>query len=114
MKITTTKLLIAASMMGCALLCAPTTFAALLVIDNPSFETIPSGVLPGVCDGAGCRFGLEGAIPGWGPAGGQYQPGTHLSNFITFNSVPEGTVVAWSNGGTISQTLSAPVQLGLV
>ena len=49
MKIKTTKLLIAVTMMGCELLCAPTTFAALLVIDNPSFETIPSGVLPGVC-----------------------------------------------------------------
>lgn len=80
-------------------------FAGVFPIDvaNPSFETLPRGGLPGFC-GTGCSFSA-GAIPGWIDTGqgGQMQPGT------VFNFVPDGITTAWSNGGTIEQTVSAKV-----
>ena len=62
------------------------------------------------------RFSSGGTpIPGWVISGaiGQLQPGPPATTTY-FNSVPDGTTVAYSNGGTISQTVGATVQLGVV
>lgn len=43
---------------------------------------------------------------------GQLQPGTNAGNFAYFNYVPDGTTVAYTDQGTIYQTVSATVQAG--
>jgi hypothetical protein len=88
-----------------------------LTINNPSFEILPPGGLPfGGC-GVGCSYSMD-VIPGWvvGNTGdsGQFQPGSSSGNTAYFSSVPDGLTVAYSNGGTITQTLSATVQAGTV
>ena len=67
-------------------------------ITNPSFET---GTLPNPCTGSGCTWSWT--VPGWDVNGsaGEFHPS---STFIT--QVPDGSVVAFSAGGTISQSLS--------
>jgi len=79
-------------------------FATDITVNNPSFETLPSGGLPEDCPGPGCHFS-RGPIPGWGGAGGQLQPGTQVNNFSEFNSVPDGITTAYSNGGAITQVV---------
>jgi len=83
--------------------CTTSTFADSIPITNPSFET--TNPLNFSC-GVGCAYN-NGPIPGWTTTGGQqgsFQPGT--AGFFT-SPVPDGSIVAYSNGGTISQTLSA-------
>jgi hypothetical protein len=72
-----------------------------IAIQNPSFEdTNPLNIS---C-GTGCAYNI-GGIPDWTTSGGQ-------TGTVTFNSsyystpAPDGTVVAYTNGGTISQTLT--------
>lgn len=90
-------------------LCCTTVpvFADTIAITNPSFETVdPLHPLNQPC-GAGCFFNAgPGSIPGWTltGAGGLFQPGT--AGFFT-SPVPNGSIVAYDNGGTISQVLSA-------
>lgn len=88
-------------------LCCTTVpvFADTIAIANPSFETVdPLHPLNQSC-GAGCFFNAgPGSIPGWTltGAGGLFQPG----NAGLFTApVPDGSTVAYDNGGTISQTL---------
>jgi hypothetical protein len=86
-----------------------------IAVTNPSFETLPAGGLTSPC-GTNCSFSGPGAaIPGWITTGGngQFHPGPP-TNTTFFNTVPDGTVVAYSNGGTISQTTGATVQLGVL
>ena len=93
-----------------------TAFAVPISVTNFSFETLPSGGLSTGC-GAGCSFSSSGdPIPGWTVSGtvGQFQPGVQASNFTYFNSVPDGITVAYSNGGTISQTVGPTVALGVL
>ena len=89
--------------------------AGVIAVVNPSFETLPAGGLPlGAC-GAGCSYS-EDAIPGWlvtGNLTGQFQPGVQAGNFAYFNSVPDGITVAYTDGGSISQTVAATVALGV-
>jgi len=103
-----------ASLMGLLTLMATAASAGPITVNNPSFETLPPGGLPIGC-GTGCSFS-EAAIPGWTNGGfsGQFIPGTQVGNFFAFNTIPDGITVAYSNGGTISQTVGATVQAGVV
>lgn len=73
-------------------------------VENSSFET--SNPLTVSC-GSGCAYNA-GPIPDWtiSGVGGSWQP-----NSTDFDvPLPEGGIVAYSNGGTISQILDATVQ----
>ena len=76
-------------------------FANSIPIQNFSFETTNPLTIP--C-GTGCAYN-NGPIPGWTTTG--VQQGTWQPSSAYFTSVPDGSLVAYSNGGTISQTLSA-------
>jgi hypothetical protein len=69
-------------------------------VQNASFETTNPLTIP--CTGA-CAFNL-GPIPGWTTVGqaGSWQPSSTYFNL----PLPDGNIVAYSNGGTISQTLT--------
>jgi hypothetical protein len=87
-----------------ALLLASSAAPALgdtILVANPSFEM--TNPLTTGC-GAGCAFNL-GPIPDWTETGfqGSWQPS---SAFFTAGA-PDGNIVAYSNGGTISQILGA-------
>jgi hypothetical protein len=89
------------------------TVASPIVVGNPSFETAGGGGLPFLC-GTACSYSTDGVIPGWtvtGPAG-LFRPGPPI-NTTYFNSVTDGTTTAYSDGGSISQTVGATVQLGV-
>lgn len=90
-------------------------FAAPITVNNFSFEALPAGGLPADLCGAGCSY--SGTILGWTRpvgGGGQFQPGSHVSNFRYFDYIPDGITIAYNNGGTISQTVGATVELGVV
>ena len=108
------KLLVGIPILLCAMLFVPSILAQTVIsVDNPSFESLPIGGLPFGC-GTGCSYSI-GAIPGWTGVGsfGQFQPGSVDGNFTYFNSVPDGSTVAYSNGGTISQIVVPTVQNGV-
>ncbi len=97
-----------------ALLASVSAHAGVIAVANASFETLPQAGLPfGGC-GAGCSFSINDPIPGWTSTGsfGQFQPGVQASNFTYFNYVPDGITVAYSNGGTISQTVADTATAG--
>jgi PEP-CTERM motif len=73
-----------------------------ITIQNASFEITNPLITP--C-GTGCAFN-NGPIPGWTSTGGQ-QGSWQPSSAYFSSPVPDGSIVAYSNGGTISQTLSA-------
>jgi len=52
---------------------------------------------------------------GWSGTGrvGLFQPGSIFENYSYFNYVPDGVSVAYSNGGTLSQTVAATVEAGV-
>lgn len=90
----------------CALaLCvlASSAWADDISIQNPSFESTAPYTSP--CNGPGtCQYNF-GPIPGWtlsGPTGGSFEP----SSFYLNLPLPDGNVVAYTNGGSISQTLT--------
>jgi hypothetical protein len=85
-----------------------------ITVNNPSFETAGAGGLPFLC-GTACSFSTDGVIPGWVTTGstGLFKPGPP-TNTSYFNSVPDGVEIAYSDNGTISQTVSPTVQLGVV
>src|SRR5215471_8697464 len=89
-----------AAMIGLCLL-GGTAYADNIAVNNASFEaTNPLNI---GC-GTGCAYNY-GPIPGWSTSGpsGSFQPGSF------FSSVPDGNIVAFSNTGSISQTLAASV-----
>jgi hypothetical protein len=75
-------------------------FADTIAVSNPSFEITNPLTLP--C-GVGCTFN-PGPIPGWTLTGlgGSFHPN---GSFFSL-PLPDGSIVAYSNGGTISQTTS--------
>jgi hypothetical protein len=85
---------------------APAMPGAIIAVANPSFETLPAGGLTQAC-GAGCTFSQNGGIPDWTSAAntGQLDPSNAQLNL----PVPDGTVVAYSTGGIIFQTLATNV-----
>lgn len=103
------------ALLVCSTLSVGSALANTITVDNPSFETLPAGGLPfGGC-GTGCFYSIA-SIPGWTNSGisGQFQPGTQDGDFTYFNSLSDGITNAYSNGGTISQTVSDTVELGVI
>jgi hypothetical protein len=88
---------------------APAMAATSITVANASFEVLPPDGLPNIC-GADCAFSYGASIPGWTTTGlaGQQQLGT--VGFI--NYVPDGLTSAWSNAGTISQTVGVTAVAG--
>jgi hypothetical protein len=74
-------------------------FADNITIQNASFEMVNP---PTTACGPGCAWNY-GPIPGWTTTGlgGSFQPGSAYFNV----PLPNGSTVAWSDGGSISQTL---------
>ena len=107
------SLVIRISALVCGLLSVCPTHADPIFVNNPSFETRPEGGLPIKC-GTGCSLSpVTAGIPGWNVSGlaGELQPGPPATTTF-FDSVPDGITVAYSNGGSISQTVADAVQLG--
>ena len=104
MKLTSFSVFLSILILACF---TATASADTIAITNASFETVdPLHPLNQPC-GAGCSFNAgPGSIPGWTltGSGGLFQPGT--AGFFT-SPVPNGSIVAYDNGGTISQTLTA-------
>jgi hypothetical protein len=97
LKFTLRFLLLSLLVLGC--ISAP-VWADSITVQNGSFAiTNPLGLS---C-GPGCAY-TGGSIPDWTITGmgGSMQPGSTIYNL----PVPDGGIVAWSNGGTISQTLT--------
>ena len=96
-----------------ALTWAAPAMAGSIAVANASFETPPAGGYPYGC-GAACDYSYGDPIPGWTSAGqfGQFQPGPPAT-LAYFNYVPDGVTVAYSNGGTISQTVGATAVAGV-
>jgi hypothetical protein len=88
------------SILALAYFTAP-IFADTIAVQNASFEI--TNPLTNAC-GTGCAFN-GGPIPGWTTTGGQ-QGSWQPSSAYFSAPVPDGSIVAYSNGGTISQTLS--------
>lgn len=88
--------------------------ADVIFVDNPSFEDHPA--LPDVCQvpTGGCSFDLNTPIPGWTSTGSTGQsilgPPT---NTTYFNANSDGPTSAYSNGGSIEQTVADTVVVGV-
>jgi hypothetical protein len=94
-----------------------TAMAALadpITVNNPSFEILPPGGLPNSCGGT-CFYNV-GAVQDWtitAVQSGQVMPG--VGGVPSFNTIPDGSTIAYLNvGGTISQTVGATVEAGVV
>ena len=98
-----TSLFLVLSILALGFIASPAQ-ADTIAITNPSFEIVdPLHPLDQSC-GIGCTFNV-GSIPGWtvtGIAGGLFQPSSDHFNL----PLPDGNIVAYSNGGTIFQALS--------
>ena len=91
----------------CFTVSAGAVWADGVTVQNASFETIkPANPLTVSC-GSGCAYN-GGSIPDWTliGTGGSFQPNTTFFNL----PLPNGSIVAYSNGGTISQILGVTVQ----
>jgi hypothetical protein len=89
------------SILAVCVIAAP-VWADSIPIVNPSFEiTNPLNIS---C-GTGCAYN-NGPIPGWTTSAGQQGSWQPSSAYFT-SPVPNGSIVAYSNGGSIVQTLSA-------
>ena len=77
--------------------------ASPIVVANYSFETAPALTFP--CGGA-CQYSID-AIPGWTDAGvtGQWIVGGYAGN----PDAVDGSVLAYTNGGFISQNVGTAV-----
>jgi hypothetical protein len=83
-----------------ALLFSGVSFADSIAIQNSSFED--TNPLNQSC-GAGCTYN-NGPIPDWTVTGGQ--SGSAMLSTYYPGGIPDGSTVAFSNGSTISQTLT--------
>ena len=95
------------------LLATGIALASPIFVNDFSFETLPDGGLPISCGGT-CTYSTGGGIAGWALSGvtantGQIQQG----NVVIFAAVPDGTTIAYTNGGVISQTVAPVVELGV-
>jgi hypothetical protein len=94
---------------------AAPAFASMILVNNPSFETLPAG-WPGITTSCGgsCIFDV-GAISGWNSTvvrGGQLQPVAATGGYI--NQDGGSPTSAWANDGIFSQTTGAMVGVGTV
>jgi|ERR1017187_8865037 hypothetical protein len=104
------KMCLVAGLAMVAFVTAPGFASTAILVNNSSFETLPTGGVSTACPSTGCAYDI-GAISGWVSSGvsGQFQAGT---SGTYFNSLPDGPTSAFSNGGTISQTVTPTVVLG--
>ena len=104
------KMCLVAGLAMVAFVTAPGFASTAILVNNSSFETLPTEGVSSACPGTGCAYDI-GAISGWVSSGvsGQFQAGT---SGTYFNSLPDGPTSAFSNGGTISQTVTPTVVLG--
>jgi hypothetical protein len=89
--------------------------AAVINVDNASFETLPIAGLPFTACAPGCSYSID-FIPGWTNSpgdSGQFQPG-NFTNTTYFDSLSDGPTSAYSGGSTISQIVLPVVQLNVV
>lgn len=93
--------------------------AGSIPVNNPSFETLPSGGLSSGC-GFGCSY-AEDFIPGWinipflglGLTSGQFRPGPDAGNTTYFDTLSTGPTSAYCSNGSIQQITAVTVQAGL-
>jgi PEP-CTERM motif len=92
------KLLFACALIGILALMSGPAWADDIPLQNASFETTNPLNLPF----SGGPFNL-GPIPSWNTSGvaGSWQPNSSM-----FSSIPDGSIVAYTNNGSISQTLT--------
>lgn len=94
---------------------AAPAFASMIIVNNPSFETIVGG-LPKDC-GAPCIYSNTGAISGWSSTvvtgnGGQLQPVVATGGYI--NQDAGSLTSAWANAGMYYQPVDAVIEVGTV
>jgi len=95
------KLVVFGAIAVLALLMTGTAWADSVPITNASFETL-GGALTYGC-GTGCAYNYSSPT-GWNvTSGGSFEPGSY------FTYIPDGNIVAFTNGGSISQTLTSSV-----
>jgi hypothetical protein len=78
-----------------------------ITVVNPSFEILPASGLDLTCCNTYGPYN-DGSIPGWtlsNSGQGEWMPNTVLT-------APDGVNVAYSNGGTISQTVAPTIVAG--
>lgn len=78
-----------------------------ITVLNPSFEILPASGLNLTCCNTYGPYN-DGSIPGWtlsNPGQGEWMPNTVLT-------APDGVNVAYSNGGTIAQTVAPTIVAG--
>lgn len=87
--------------------------ASPITVNNASFETLPGGGLAISCGGS-CSYSNGQPIPDWAVSGtsGQFIPSNPAGNTAFFNFIPDGMTVAYSNDGTIQQTLGTTAVAG--
>ena len=92
------KFLIACALVAILALMSGPAWADDIPLLNASFETTNTLNLPF----SGGPYNL-GPIPSWDTSGvaGSWQPNSSM-----FSSIPDGSIVAYTNGGSISQTLT--------
>jgi hypothetical protein len=98
LKFTLRFILLSLLVLGC--ISAP-VWADSITVQNASFET--TNTLDLLCGVANCAFNV-GQIPSWTVTGkgGSWQTASAYYNL----PLPDGSIIAWSDGGTISQTLT--------
>jgi hypothetical protein len=103
LKFTSFFALVFVLVLGC--IAAP-AWADVVAVQNASFETVDStvGLNINCLIPANCSYNF-GPIPGWmlTGQGGSWHPSSAYYNL----PLPDGSIVAFSNGGTISQMLAA-------
>jgi hypothetical protein len=95
-------ILVLCALMLCLFFCNPVAWADSVPVQNPSFEI--TGPLTTTCIGPGTCLYNAGPIPGWtisGALAGSFEPSSYYFNL----PLPNGSILAFTNGGSISQTL---------
>ena len=101
-----TRLFVAQSILSLGMVAAPVwADTTNITVINPSFEMTSTPLPLAFSCGTGCSYN-DGPIPGWTLAGGEQGSFQPSSTYFTL-PLPDGSIVAYSNGGTISQTLAA-------
>jgi len=74
-------------------------------IQNPSFESFNTLDQSGGCNTGSTACFNNGPIPGWSTIAGGFGSFAPNSTFFSL-PLPDGSIVAFTNGGTLSQTLA--------
>jgi hypothetical protein len=110
------KLRVGILVLACGLVFASTGLADAILVNNASFETLPSGGLP-IPGYLGGSYSIA-VIPGWVGSGysGQFQPGGPSGTVPNgyYNTLSDGPTEAYiATDEVISQTVGATVQAGV-